>query len=181
MEQHSQMTQTQNFSDSLDSHLNFNKHVETLKIRTTRRLNVMRCVKGKDWGANPKLLLTTYKVLIRPIIDYTPFIYLSMSPATLLKVERIQRAAARIITYWPMYTNTNTIYQQLNIPNILDRSLQLSASYIQKASQSNPLIKDLIKSYKNSIETNEGCLSKNPKPTTLSFLMPFIAADSEPA
>ena len=163
---------------TLDPHLSFKNHAKYLKERASKRLNMMRCIKGKDWGASQKLLLTCYKTLIRPFFDYAPFPIMTMKPAEKLYTERIQRAAARIITHWPIKTNTKIIYEKLNLETIESRSFYTSKRYITKAAQTNPLIKDLISEYHKATEVYEGILSKHPKPTTLSYLIPMLTDSS---
>ena len=40
---------------------------------------MLRRNKGQSWGASSKLIMNTYKALIRPIIDYVPFATVIMS------------------------------------------------------------------------------------------------------
>ena len=156
---------------TLDPHLTFGKYADLLKERASKRLNMMRCIKGKDWGASKKLLLTTYKVLIRPIIDYAPFIPLAMCESNYIKVERIQRAAARIITYWPPETSTSKIYEEINIPDIRTRSKELSTSYLIKSFQQNEITKELVDKYREGKIVYEGLFCKNPRTTILGHLI----------
>ena len=49
---------------------------------------MLRRIKGQGWGASSKLIMNTYKALIRPIIDYVPFATVIMSETQKLKLER---------------------------------------------------------------------------------------------
>ena len=60
---------------TLDSRLTFNAHFEHIKQRCARRLNVIRCISGKDWGSDRSTLLRLYIALIRPILDYNAFLF----------------------------------------------------------------------------------------------------------
>ena len=51
---------------TLDPGLNFHKYADSVRERATKRLNIMRRIKGRNWGASPKLIMSTYKTLIRP-------------------------------------------------------------------------------------------------------------------
>ena len=52
------------------------------RSQNTSRMNIVRSLRGKAWGANTKMLLTTYKALIRSHIDYAPSTTITMSNST---------------------------------------------------------------------------------------------------
>ena len=56
----------------------------------------MRVISGNKWGADIKSLLTIYKTLIRPIIDYGAIAYDSATSNLQNIVEEIQNRAIRI-------------------------------------------------------------------------------------
>ena len=140
----------------LDPSLSFNIHADELVTRAHKRINMMRRIKGKSWGASTALILTTYKVLVRPILEYAPFLLLTMSKSNQDKIERIQRAAARVATPWPPHTSTKEIYAHTGLIPLLDRAYSLTDKYICKAIPNNPLIRDQIISYKSSAELDDG-------------------------
>ncbi|GFW44917.1 putative RNA-directed DNA polymerase from transposon X-element [Trichonephila clavipes] len=63
-----------------------------------KRLNILRYVSGRDWGAHAGTLRKTCISLIRPILEYGVPVYCSASVTNLQKLERIQLSAARIFT-----------------------------------------------------------------------------------
>src|SRR6218665_124956 len=50
--------------------LTWKAHIDHLLTKTNKRLNLLRAVSGKQWGSSKKTLLTLYKAIIRPILDY---------------------------------------------------------------------------------------------------------------
>ena len=88
----------------LDPGLRMHKHSDYLVTRTQKRLNLLRNIKGKNWGASSKTIMNTYKALIRPIIEYVPFITLSTAKSNFNKLENIQRKAIRVAIPWPPHT-----------------------------------------------------------------------------
>ena len=58
----------------------------------------------------------------RPLIDYVKFITIILEETNYLKLERIQRCAARNITYWPIKTSTQTICDQIQLVDIRTRA-----------------------------------------------------------
>ena len=86
---------------TLDPGLRLNKHIETVTQRAQRRINTLKRIKGRGWGAKPKLIVATFKTLIRSIMEYAPFIPSIIAPSKLAKLESIQRRAVKIALGWP--------------------------------------------------------------------------------
>ena len=64
----------------LDKKFNFGQHINDLVTRCKKDLNVMRMLRGTDFGADKNsLLLILYKSLLRSKIDYGAQIYSSTS------------------------------------------------------------------------------------------------------
>ena len=145
---------------TLDPGLCFNKYAETIKERTSRRLNMLKRIKGRNWGASSHLIMISYKTLIRPIIDYIPFITPLMAKSNYLILERIQRRAARSITFWPIKTRTTDIYEQINLEDVLSRAWTLTDKYMSKAIRNNDLIRSMLETYNIAPELNEGIWCK---------------------
>jgi len=64
-----------------DRHLTWNKHINHIVTKCNKRLNLMRAVSGTKWGATHKSLITIYRTLIRPVLDYGAAAYDSASPS----------------------------------------------------------------------------------------------------
>ena len=59
-------------------------------------MNVLRMLKGSNWGMAKDPLLNLYRALIRPVIEYGMEIYFNSSDSLLKQVERIQSECLRI-------------------------------------------------------------------------------------
>jgi hypothetical protein len=171
----------------MDKNLTFHDHIKEINDRLQRRINMMRSIRGKSWGASSKLLLTTYKTLIRPIIEYVPFVKYSASNTSMMTLELLQRKAIKIALRLPISAPNQEAYKLARIDNISDRFETLSKRYLQKASESNQLIKELIGNYdpnkkpriKKSVkpilnyllpQTNQSTTASTSQPTTTSQL-----------
>jgi len=62
-----------------DNRLTWKPHIEYLINKCKNRLQLMQVLCGNKWGADIKSLLTIYKTLVRPIIDYGAIAYDSAS------------------------------------------------------------------------------------------------------
>ena len=160
----------------LDPGLNFREYALDIKNRALRRLNILRSIKGKDWGASSKILMATYKSFIRSLFDYAPFAIITMTESNYLIIERLQRAAARIITYWPIKTNTKIIYERLKLSDVKSRSYKLIDSYLKKSFTSNQIIVDLVSEYNTAFELDEEAHSKTKPRSTIFGLIKRVSS-----
>ena len=55
---------------TFDQSLSFKDHINDISTRCRKRLNLIKAIRGQEWGANPKTLLYTYKTYIRPVLEY---------------------------------------------------------------------------------------------------------------
>ncbi|GFT92348.1 putative RNA-directed DNA polymerase from transposon BS [Trichonephila clavipes] len=82
----------------LDPEILGNKHIDNIVFKARKRLNILRYISGRDWGADAGTLRNTYISLIRPIMEYGVPVYCSASVTNLQKLKKVQLSAARIIT-----------------------------------------------------------------------------------
>ena len=78
--------------------LTWKKHIVALKESCTRRLDIMKCLASKFWGASRDSLIIFYKTYIRSKIDYGSIVYGSASSTTLKMLDVVQSSALRIAT-----------------------------------------------------------------------------------
>ena len=156
---------------TLDQGLRLNKHIENVIQRAQRRINTLKRIKGRGWGAKPKLIITTFKSLIRSIIEYAPFIPSIIAPSKLSKLEAIQRRAVKIALGWPANSLNKDVqakYASFKLEPIVKRSEKLSKKYLMKSGSTNPLIKDQIIESKKIIHPE-----KCPKRSTILSAITF--------
>ncbi|GFU71261.1 probable RNA-directed DNA polymerase from transposon BS [Trichonephila clavipes] len=82
----------------LDPEILSNKHINYVINKGRKRLDLLKYIAGRDWGADAGTLRLTYTSLIRPVLEYGSQIYFSASRTNLAKLDRVQSSAARIIT-----------------------------------------------------------------------------------
>ena len=51
-----------------DRRLSFNVHMQDLMTKVHKRRNLLKLLKGTNWGAKPYTILKAYKCFIRPIL-----------------------------------------------------------------------------------------------------------------
>ena len=58
---------------TLDPSLSLRQYTQNTVERAQKRINLIKSIKGKRWGASSKLIMTTYNALVRPILEYVPY------------------------------------------------------------------------------------------------------------
>ena len=79
-----------------DKKLSFIPHINYLRTKCLKAMNILKVVSSMDWGADRHVLLKLYRSLIRSKIDYASFIYGSARKSYMRKLETIQNQALRI-------------------------------------------------------------------------------------
>ncbi|XP_037536736.1 uncharacterized protein LOC119413748 [Nematolebias whitei] len=112
-----------------DERLTWTVHIQKVADKCKKILNIMRCLTGKDWGADRKAQRTIYTGLIRSITDYGSIVYSSASETNLEKLNSIQYQALRIITGAFKTTHTGSILVEMGEPPLNIRREQLALNY----------------------------------------------------
>ena len=83
---------------TFDHYLTWNEHIQNLKIRCSKDLNLLRMISGTDWGADKKSLMLLYQALIMSKINYGSVAFQSTTDTNINKLQIIQNKALRIIS-----------------------------------------------------------------------------------
>ncbi|GFX11346.1 probable RNA-directed DNA polymerase from transposon BS [Trichonephila clavipes] len=108
---------------TLDQKITSNKHIEGQGIKARKRLNVLKFISGRDWGAEASTLRTTFISLIRPVLEFGIPINSCATDTNLNKVERVQLCAARIITGLRYSCQIDIVLFESNLPSLSKRRL----------------------------------------------------------
>ena len=81
-----------------DSKLTWKWHILDLVERCKNSISLLKMVARQQWGGDRKSLTILYTSLIRSKIDYSSFLYSTAASYLLIKLDRIQYDAIRIIT-----------------------------------------------------------------------------------
>ncbi|GFT36000.1 probable RNA-directed DNA polymerase from transposon BS [Trichonephila clavipes] len=128
----------------LDPEILSNKHIDYVINKGRRRLDLLKYIAGRDWGADAGTLRLTYTSLIRPVLEYGSQIYFSASRTNLAKLNRVQSSAARIITGMRHSCPTDLVLFEADImPLDLRRKLLLSKSELIAIDEALRIIKTM--------------------------------------
>ena len=129
-----------------DSHLNFKKHVDYIRGKCKKALNLLRKVSHTKWGADRKTLKMLYKATVRAILDYGCQVYGSASKATLARLDPIHNEGMRQVT--GAFRSSPAVSLQVEsgeLPLQLHRELTTMKSKLNFQNNNSPIIKLLNK------------------------------------
>ena len=135
---------------TFDQQLTFKAHIEDIVVRCRKRLNLLKALRGKSWGAHPSTLLYTYKVYIRPLMEYGCILFAHADQALLKKIQSIEVEAIKIAYQLPPWSLNSLCYEMVNFNNILERIKYLGRQFLDKNKEDN-LIQPLITNSKPSM------------------------------
>ena len=116
----------------LDSRLSMVQHIDHIKAKCSKRLNLFRCIAGTEYGADRKTLLYLYKALVLPIIEYGAVIYAGASDNTLKKLDTIQNSFLRIALGAMKTSPIPSLQVEAFIPPLNLRRMEQSLRYTSK-------------------------------------------------
>ena len=79
-----------------DSKLSWKPHLENLKKDCLLKINLIKTLAAKKWGAKQQVLCNTYKALIQSKLDYGCVVYDLVKNNVPTKLERILNTSMRI-------------------------------------------------------------------------------------
>ena len=97
---------------TVDGGLRFTKHIENTIAKGRKRVNIIKCLSGKEWGQQLETQRKIYLTYIRSCLEYaSPCWWPCISDPNKKKLERIQNSALRSIV--GLYKTTPTDFLQL--------------------------------------------------------------------
>ena len=73
-------------------------HVAALRASMTSRINILRAVSGRDWGADRDTLLMLYRCMVRPKMEYGSELFSCAADSTVSSLFSVQYQCLRIAT-----------------------------------------------------------------------------------
>jgi len=97
----------------LDPKLNFREHLNITKDKASKSINIMKSLSSTKWGKQKETLVTTYKVITRPIIEYGSTIWGPIvKNKNLIPLQTIQNSALRTATGCTKDTNVQHLHEE---------------------------------------------------------------------
>ena len=148
-----------------DSRMTWASHINMVINKCKKRINLMRCISGQDWGADKRSLLQIYFAMIRSIIDYGCVAYSTAAPTQLAKIDKIQNHALSICCGTMKCSSSAALQVECGeMPLALRReSFTLKYAIKVKAIEGHPA-KDILNPSTKKIGRNKSSFHKRTKP-----------------
>ena len=117
---------------TFDQNLSFEDHIKTVHEKCTKRLNLLKSLCGRSWGANPQTILYTYRTFIRPVIEYGSVLFAHADLNLLKKIQAIETTAIKIAYDLPPWTTNYWCYQMIDFKPILERIKTQAKQFIEQ-------------------------------------------------
>ena len=130
--------------------LSFKEHILDITNRCQKRLNLLKAIRGREWGASPETIMFTYKRFVRQVLGYGSVFLAHANPELLKKRQAIETEAIKIAYRLPPWTSNTWCYRLVKTENILERLKKQAKIFLLK-NQNDDLISPLIKDSKMSI------------------------------
>ena len=109
----------------VDSKILFHKHVEELVKKGNKKVNVLKCLSGKDWGQSIESQRNVYLALIRPVLENSSsswWPWISQEKKT--KIIRVQHASLKAIASLAQRCPTDFMHLETGIEPLSERMLK---------------------------------------------------------
>ena len=154
---------------TFDERLTFKVHVENLRVRALKRLNIIKIFSHKSWHLNKTTLINIYRSLMGSIFDYSFFIVACCSNLSLDRIQTTQNRAIRCIYRLKWDSPTDQLFPLSGVLPLRARFLQLGARYLLKSLLfKNPFTALLVSEYKRSFSE---ITKKNKLSTPLCYFL----------
>ena len=113
---------------TFDPKLNYSTHRDnTITKAKKKTLNLLKLLTTTHWGKSKETLITTYKTLLLPIIEYANTIWSPIISSTSLnKLQKIQNAALTTMAGCTLDTNTQHFHSETKILPLQIHASQLT-------------------------------------------------------
>ena len=135
---------------TLSNNLTWKDHIDTIVIKATKRLGIMRPLKHR---VDRKTLETIYKSFIRPIMEYADILWDNPNDRSLDRLETIQQNAARIVTGGTKRCSREGLYNETLWESLQSRRSfhRLSLMFTIVHNTAPVYLRNLLPAYRNDL------------------------------
>jgi hypothetical protein len=108
------------FGLTFDSRLNWQTHIKDAKTRAKKRLNILRCLAGTEWGADRDVLLRTQSAVVLATLRYGETAYGSAKNNILKQLEPVHNQGLRIAIGAFCITRTSEMIKEAGARSLMD-------------------------------------------------------------
>ena len=114
---------------TFDKKLTWNTHIQDIRNRCRKKINILKSVAHISWGSNTKTLLMLYRSLIRSMLDYGCEAYDSASESSKKVLNSMQYMSLRICAGALHGTSLAALQVEMDEPPLELRRKMLTEKY----------------------------------------------------
>lgn len=118
-----------------DQRLRWKQHLESLKAKATKAIDILKTTAKTKWGGDRATLLRLYRSLIRSKLDYGCFIYWSASDRIIKKLDPVHNTAIRLCTGAFRSSPVTSLYAETGEQSLYYRRQQLALQFYTRTLQ----------------------------------------------
>ncbi|KAL1447326.1 hypothetical protein WDU94_005622 [Cyamophila willieti] len=120
---------------NLDASMTWNTHINQIKSKSLRALNVMKILSNRTWGLRRETLRRLYFAYVLPILDYGSVLYSSACDSQLAKLNVVHNSAVRLISGAFRTSPIVSLLAEAAIPPLSVRRKILALNYVCNVSR----------------------------------------------
>ena len=145
---------------TIDGGLRFEKHLENVVAKAKRRIKILRCLAGKDWGQDLETQRALYSTYIRSALEYAaPGWYPWIGKTARQKLETIQNECLRIMTRMARDSPADFLRLEAGVEPLetrINKICQILWEKYTRLEEEDPRRKLTVKSVKQRLSTRYG-------------------------
>ncbi|KAI5754577.1 hypothetical protein M8J77_009666 [Diaphorina citri] len=111
--------------------MTFNKHAEITTNKIKNRNNMLKTLAGSNWGKEKETMVTTFKSIVRPILNYAAPIWTpQLSQTNWSKLQRCQNSSLRIATGCHLMSGIDHLHTETLVLPAKIHNKMLSEQYL---------------------------------------------------
>jgi hypothetical protein len=115
-----------------DRGLSYREHCTGVSKKAMSRVNLLRRLRGQNWGVRHRRLLTFYKQFVRPVMENGYSLSALAKPTAFSSIQVVQNSALRVSLQAPWRTRITDLHTQAEIPTMQERVNQLRQNAVQR-------------------------------------------------
>ena len=113
---------------TFDAKLNWTSHIQNIEATMFRKINILRSLTGKNWGAKGCDMVHIYRAWALPNITYGCVAFLTVSDKGLSKIQVLQNTLIRSAFKLPRDTPIRYLHERANIIKIREHMNYVSST-----------------------------------------------------
>lgn len=122
----------------LDRRMNWSHHTTQLRLKGIKALGALGPILNKRSNLRSTTKLQIYSTLVRPCITYAAPVWSSTCKTNFYKLQVVQNRALRTSYNTPLYTNLQSLHEQIIYPTITDFIHGLTRKFYLHSVKQNP-------------------------------------------